>query len=90
LHLEWRQLKNRTVHDPEVVAAKAAAQAAKTDLEKRKLMQTYYKIFYAHMEALATTPDVKNYLEQKKNSMIASLDQPHVHPEPTPRPSATP
>jgi hypothetical protein len=90
LHLEWRQLKNRTVHDPEVVAAKAAAQAAKTDLEKRKLMQTYYKIFYAHMEALAATPEIKAYLEQKKNEMVNSFAQPHVHPEPTPRPSATP
>jgi hypothetical protein len=42
------------------------------------------------MEALATTPEMKNYLEQKKNGTIASLDQPHVHPSPTPRPSATP
>ena len=28
VHIEWRQLKNRVVNDPEVRAAKAAAQAA--------------------------------------------------------------
>jgi hypothetical protein len=90
LHLEWRQLKNRTAHDPEVVAAKTAADAAKTDLEKRNLMRAYYKIFYAHMQALVTTPEIKAYLEQKKNESLNSLAQPHVRPEPTPRPSATP
>jgi hypothetical protein len=90
LHLEWRQLKNRTAHDPEVVAAKAAAAAARTDLEKRNLRRAYYKIFYAHMQALATTPEIKAYLEQRKNESLNSLAQPHVRPEPTPRPSATP
>jgi hypothetical protein len=90
LHIEWRQLKNRTVHDAEVVAAKAAAAAAKTDVEKRSLLRAYYKIFYAHMEALATTPEIKAYLEQKKNEILNSFAQPHVRPEPTPRPSATP
>ena len=28
LHIEWRQLKNRVVNDPKVLAAKATAQAA--------------------------------------------------------------
>src|SRR5689334_18922414 len=34
VHVAWRQLENRTVNDPEVQAAKAYAQAARTDLEK--------------------------------------------------------
>jgi hypothetical protein len=90
LHVEWRQLQNRTAHDPEVVAAKAAAERPRTDLEKRNLMRAYYKIYYAHMQALASTPEVKAYLEAKKKAILASFDQPHVRPESTPRPSPTP
>lgn len=88
MHLEWRKLQNRTRQDPEVVAARKAADAARTELEKRELRRTYYKIFYAHMQALAETPEVKSYLEQKKNDSLNGLAQPHVRPEPTPKPKA--
>jgi hypothetical protein len=90
LHVEWRQLQNRAMHDPEVVAAKAAAARARTDLEKRNLLRAYYKIYYAHMQALAATPEMKYYLEVKKNAALAGLDQPRVRPQPTARPSPTP
>jgi hypothetical protein len=90
LHIEWRQLQNRSAHDPEVMAAKAAAAAARTDLDKRTLLRAYYKLWYAHMEALAATPDVKAYLERMKKGALDGLAQPHVRPEPTPQPSATP
>jgi hypothetical protein len=88
MHIEWRKLQNRTSQDPEVVAARKAADAAQTDVEKRELRRTYYKIFYAHMQALADTPEVKSYLEQKKNNILNTLAQPHVRPEETPRPKA--
>ena len=87
LHLEWRKLQNRASDDPEVVAAKKAIDRARTDVEKRELMRAYYKVFYAHMQALAETPEIKAYLEQKKNAAIGSLAQPHIRPEPTPHPS---
>jgi hypothetical protein len=87
LHLEWRKLQNRASDDPEVVAAKKAIHRARTDVEKRDLMRAYYKIFYAHMQALAETPEIKAYLEQKKNAAIGGLAQPHIRPEPTPRPT---
>ncbi len=87
LHLEWRQLQNRTAYDPEVVAAKKAAAAAKTDLEKRIRLRAYYNIFYAHMQALASTPEVKNYLNGQKAAVLNSLAQPRVRPSPTPHPS---
>jgi hypothetical protein len=90
LHVEWRQLKNRTAQDPEVVAAKAAINGARTDLEKRNLLRAYYKIYYAHMQALAATPEIKAYLEEKKKAILAGLDQPSVRPSPSARPSATP
>ena len=87
LHLEWRQLQNRTAHDPEVVAAKAAIKTTKTDLEKRARLRAYYNIYYAHMQALASSPEVKNYLNGKKAAVLNSLAQPRVRPMPTPPPS---
>ena len=66
LHLEWRQLQNRVAHDPEVVAAKAATTTAKTDLEKRARLRAYYNIYYAHMQALASGPEIRSYLDGKK------------------------
>ncbi|PZR75782.1 MAG: hypothetical protein DLM73_04375 [Chthoniobacterales bacterium] len=90
LHLEWRQLQNQTAHDPEVVAAKEAVNGTKTDVEKRARLHAYYKIYYAHMLALATAPEVKNYLEAKKNEILNSLAQPRVRPEPTTHHTQTP
>ncbi|MFL6518922.1 MAG: hypothetical protein ACJ8NS_01735 [Chthoniobacterales bacterium] len=87
LHLEWRKLQNRVNDDAEVVAAKKAIDRARTDVEKRELMRTYYKVFYGHMQALAETPEVKVYLQQKRNAAIGGLAQPHLRPEPTPSPS---
>jgi hypothetical protein len=90
LHLEWRQLQNRTAYDPEVVAAKEATTRTKTDLEKRVRRRAYYTIYYAHMQALASSPEIKNYLEGQKAAVLNSLGQPRVRPIPTPRPSPTP
>jgi hypothetical protein len=87
LHLEWRQLQNRVANDPAVVAAKEATTRTKTDLEKREKLRAYYNIFYAHMQALASAPDVKKYLSDQKGAAIASLAQPRVRPTPTPRPT---
>jgi hypothetical protein len=83
MHVEWRKLKNRTVDDPDIVALKAAAEKAHTDLEKRNLLRAYYKLHYNRMQTLAATPELKAYLEAKKKAMLASLDQPHVRPNPT-------
>jgi hypothetical protein len=87
LHVEWRQLQNRAAHDPEVVAAKEAATRTKTDVEKRTRLRAYYNIYYAHMQALASTPEVKNYLDGQKAAVLNSLAQPRVRPTPTPHPS---
>jgi len=94
VHIEWRQLKNRTVNDPQVQAAKAYAQAARTDLEKRNRLRNYYNIYYERMSALATTPEIKLALEGLKSSHQGLLTQPRVRltPDtstPTPTPSGT-
>jgi len=95
VHIEWRQLKNRTVNDPKVQAAKAYAQAARTDLEKRNRLRNYYNIYYERMSALATTPEIKLALQGLKSSHQGLLAQPRVRPTPdtstpTPTPSGTP
>jgi hypothetical protein len=93
VHIEWRQLKNRTVNDPAVQAAKAYAQAARTDLEKRTRLRSYYEVYYERMSALATTPEIKVALQALKASHQVILDQPRVRPSPTPEgasPTPTP
>ena len=87
LHLEWRKLQNRVSQEENVIAAKKAIADARTEPEKRDLKRHYYKIFYGRMLALAETPEVKAYLEQKKNDSINALAQPHLRPEETPRPN---
>jgi hypothetical protein len=90
VHKEWRQLKNRTVNDPEVQSAKAYAQSARTDLEKRNRLRNYYNVYYERMSALATTPELKLALQALKTSHQSLLAQPNVRPTPnTATPSPT-
>ena len=90
VHVLWRELKNRTVNDAEVQAAKKYAQAARTDLEKRNRLRNYYDIYYQRMSALATTPELKLALQALKTAQQSMLDQPRVRPSPTAEPSGTP
>jgi hypothetical protein len=93
VHIEWRQLKNRTVNDPVVQMAKAYAEAARTDLEKRERLRAYYEVYYQRMSALATTPEVKLALQPLKTIHQYFLAQPRVRPSPTPEgasPTPTP
>jgi hypothetical protein len=90
VHALWRQLKNRTINDPEVQAAKKYAQAARTDLEKRKRLNSYYEVYYQRMSALATTPELKLALQGLKDAHQGILAQPRVRPSPTPEFSGTP
>src|SRR5438094_6759358 len=84
LHIEWRQLANRVANDPEVRAAKATAQAARTDLEKRNLLREYYNIYYQRMSALASSAEMKLALNALKAAHQNPIDQPRVRPTPTP------
>src|SRR5438034_973092 len=68
VHVLWRELKNRTVNDPQVQEARKYAQAARTDLEKRNRRRNYYDIYYQRMSALATTPELKLALQALKTA----------------------
>ena len=70
-----------------MVSAKAATTTAKTDLEKRVRLRAYYNIYYAHMQALASSPEVKSYLDGKKAAVLESLAQHRVRPSSSPQPS---
>jgi hypothetical protein len=92
LHLEWRDLANRVVNDPDVVAAKRAADTARTDLEKRQLLRTYYDLYYGRMRAMASSPEMKKSLDELKLAHLSRTSQRRVRPEedadlPTPSPS---
>ncbi|MFL6594947.1 MAG: hypothetical protein ACJ8HQ_05840 [Chthoniobacterales bacterium] len=90
LRIEWRKLRNLVVNDAEVKAALATAEAAKTDLQKRKLLRRYYELIYAKMLARAATPEMKAYLAARKTEHLNMLPQPRVRPEPTPIAKADP
>src|SRR5436190_6102019 len=90
MRVEWRQLRNRTVNDPAVQAAKTYAQSARTDLEKRNRLREYYDIYYQRMSALATTPQIKLTLQSLKTSHQGLLAQPRVRPTPPGSPTPQP
>jgi hypothetical protein len=90
LRIEWRQLRNRTVNDPEVQAAKTYAQSARTDLEKRNRLREYYDIYYQRMTALAATPEIKSTLQALKTTHEGLLAQPRVRPTPPGSPTPQP
>jgi hypothetical protein len=83
------------VNDPEVRAAKATAQAARTDLDKRNRLRDYYSVYYQRMSALAASAEMKLALEGLKGSHVALLAQPNVRPStdgcaPSPSPTSSP
>jgi hypothetical protein len=88
MHIEWRRLRNQVANNPEVIAAKKAAESARTDLEKRERLRQYYKVYYAHMKALTNRPEIKAGLEDMQAKHISLADQNRVRPSPSP--STTP
>ena len=93
LHLEWRQLSNRVVNDPDIVAAKKAADAAHTDLEKRQRLRAYYDLYYGRMRALTSSSEMRAALEQLRLAHVSTTSQHRVRPvqdATLPTPSPTP
>jgi hypothetical protein len=80
--LELRKLANQVVGDPAIVNAKAEAEAVKTDREKRERLRVYYNLYYGRLGALASTPELKAYVETVKAAHLAPLAQPRVRPTP--------
>jgi hypothetical protein len=88
LHAQWRELSNRIINDPDLVAARTKADKMKTDLEKRQQLRLYYNMFYDRMRTQAASPELKNYIDTRKNEHLWSTAQNRVRPSPSP--AATP
>ena len=78
---EVRKLQNLAVNDPAVVAARAAAESARTDLEKRRRLRDYYNIYYGRMRALTSNAETQAALDKFKTDHLAMLSQPRVRHE---------
>jgi putative endonuclease len=82
VRVQLRKLQNAVANDAAVVAAKQAAETARTDLEKRERLRDYYNIYYGRMAARASSPDLKAALAKSKAAHLALLNQPRVRPTP--------
>ncbi len=80
--LEIRSLQNRIANDPDVVAAKNEAAAARTDLEKRERLRTYYRLSYGKMLRIAASENTRKALQTEEAAHLRMLDQPRVRPVP--------
>jgi hypothetical protein len=80
--IEIRSLQNRTAHDPDLVAAKRAAETARTDLEKRERLRAYYELSYGRMRRLASSDGTRKALDEDEAAHLKFLDQPRVRPVP--------
>jgi len=88
LHAQWRELSNRIITDPDLVAARTKADKMRTDLEKRQQLRLYYTMFYDRMRAQAASPQLKNYIDARKAQHLGLTAQNRVRPSPSA--SATP
>jgi hypothetical protein len=93
LHIEWRQLQNQVVNEPDIIAAKRAAETARTDLEKRQRLRDYYDLYYGRMRVQARSTEMKTALDELKLAHLSQITQPrvrHVSDAGLPTPSPTP
>jgi hypothetical protein len=90
LHIEWRQLENRIVNDPDIMAAKRSAETAHTDLEKRERLRTYYALYYGRMRSFARSDDLKKAVDELERAHISQTSQPRVRAQDSALPSPSP
>ncbi|HEX4638986.1 MAG TPA: hypothetical protein VH170_05820 [Chthoniobacterales bacterium] len=93
LHIEWRQLQNQFANDRDILAAKHAADTARTDYEKRERLRDYYELYYGRMRVMARSAEMKTALDRLKTTHLSQLTQARVRHETDselPTPSATP
>ena len=81
LHLQMSALETRIRNDEDLYALKAKALQVPTDLERRHWLKSYYELYFKKLRALATTPDLKAYLDAHEATRKLSLLQPKVRHE---------
>jgi hypothetical protein len=90
LRVEWRLLKNQVMNDPDLVAAKHAAEKTRTDLQKRELLRSYFKLYFAKIRLLTMSPEMKQRIDGMEAGQLNSTAQSRVRPSPSPSASVTP
>ena len=90
LHAQWREISNRIISDPDLVAARTKADKMKTDLAKRQQLRLYYTMFYERMRAQAPSPELKNYIDTRKTQHLGLTAQNRVRPSPSPAATSKP
>ena len=90
LHAQWRDLSNQTVNEPDLVAARASAEAAMTDLEKRQRLRAYYTTYFDRMRGRASSQELKDFIDARKADQLALLAQNRVRPGSTPAVKTSP
>ena len=83
LRLEWRQLQNRVVNDEDLIAMKRAANATRTDLEKREKLRAYYKLYYARLRRFPMSSEMRQYLDAMETAHLGLTAQSRVRPTPS-------
>ncbi len=73
-----RELKTVVAEDPEVLAQKAMAEAAKTEAGRCVAMRNYYTLLYTKMEKL--DPSLQAILEPQLRGILSRYEQHHVFP----------
>ena len=81
LHLKMSALETHIRNDEDLHALNAAANKARTDLERRHRLKVYYKLYFKKLQALASTPDLQDYLRAQEAAHERTLLQPHVRHE---------
>jgi putative endonuclease len=89
LRVEWRQLKNKVVNDPDLIAIKRSAEAARTDLEKREKLRAYYKLYFARVRQFPMSPEMQQHIDAMQASQLGLTAQSRVRPSPTATPAET-
>jgi hypothetical protein len=84
LHKQWRELANRTMNEPDLVAARAHAETANTDLEKRQRLRAYYTTYFDRIRVRASSQELKDFVDARKADQLALLAQNHVRPGSSP------
>ena len=82
MHLQMSALEVHIRNDADLHEARAFADRAHTDLERRHRFKTYYQLYFKKLIALASTPELQAYLRAREASQESSLLQPRVRHNP--------
>lgn len=76
--IQYRLAKNKAMRDPAVQAALAAAESAKTDLEKREAMKRYYNLLNARIRKIDGS--LGKLAEERQGLATRRLEQTRIDP----------